>query len=555
MGDLSKSKTAYGHGYGDVQRQQWDERSGLLRRSRSVAVTSKERCDGKRFEDVDLLCPKSMAVANTINGGGMIGMTTNVMPLVTTFRRRIDRRIAQWQKKPEVEQGIPTGPEDEIPGVVWAVYALAFFVMMTMTTVSPTLLLYTNYRGWTTETNLTFFASLSLANVVVPVIGNIVVGNWLAATSVRTAMMGMLSITILGLLLMITAESKYLFLAGYTLLSLNTSNRIARLTFLSEIVPAKQKTFVMANHALATPLGAMLGPICWLALVNYQGEAGPWTFIPGVMSFRLNRFTLVFLLTLLVSLGMMVLVWIYFPGANSRDPEKSGTGRSAPIVGPVQLSYNGAEETVDSGQFRYRVFRYFCMVMFLINFSAGFFQVAFQPILVDYFKVTESSMGLIFETISVLAIVPPLLVALLSRFLEDRQLMLVGICAKMLGMLLYCFPFGKMHVWQPVVGNILIIKASIFFFTSALSLFTKILGPLSGGAWIGILSSVAAVGPAVAQLLALRLVLTIYGTYWYFLFCVPAVLGFFLVAYPWFYKYLDPNREFIQQLHTAVVHP
>ncbi|KAJ8906038.1 hypothetical protein NDN08_002538 [Rhodosorus marinus] len=555
MGDLSKSKTAYGHGYGNAQHQPWDERTGLLQRSRSVAVTSKERCDAQRFEDVDLLCPKSMAVANTINGGGMIGMTPNVMPLVTTLRQRIDRRIAQWQKKPEAEQEIPTGPEDEVPGVVWAVYALAFFVMMTMTTISPILLLYTNYRGWTTETNLTFFASLSLANVVVPVIGNIAVGNWLAASSVRTAMMGMLAITALGLLLMITAESSHVFLAGYTLLSLNTSNRIVRLTFLSEIVPAKQKTFVMANHALATPLGAMLGPISWLALVKYQAEAGPWTFIPGFMGFRLNRFTLAFSWTVLVTLGMMVLVWIYFPGANSQDREKSGGARAAPIVGPVHLSHNDTEETVDSGQFRYRVFRYFCVVMFLINFSAGFFQVAFQPILVDYFKVTESSVGLIFETISIFAIIPPLLVALLSRFLEDRQLMLVGICAKMLGMFLYCFPFGKMHIWQPVVGNILIIKASIFFFTSAMSLFTKILGPLSGGPMIGILSSVAAVGPAIAQLLALRLVLTIYGTYWYLLFSVPAVLGFFLVAHPWFYATLDPDREFIKQLHTAVAQP
>jgi len=72
---------------------------------------------------------------------------------------------------------------------------------------------------------------------------------------------------------------------------------------------------------------------------------------------------------------------------------------------------------------------------------------------------------------------------------------------------------------------------------------------------IGILSSVSAVGPAIAQLLALRLVLTIYGTYWYFLFTIPAVLGFFLVAHPWFYSTLDPNREFIKQLHTAVTQP
>lgn len=155
--------------------------------------------------------------------------------------------------------------------------------------------------------------------------------------------------------------------------------------------------------------------------------------------------------------------------------------------------------------------------------TAGVFMTAFQPVLVNVFEVTDAKLGLIFELIAILAVIPPLLVALLSKYLMDRQIMVIGLFSKLIGMMLFLPIMGQVREWQEIVGFILIIKASIFFSTASMSLFTKVLGRMSTSMLLGLLSSGSSIGPAVAQLLVSGHIVQLFGSYWLGVFAMPAV--------------------------------
>lgn len=171
---------------------------------------------------------------------------------------------------------------------------------------------------------------------------------------------------------------------------------------------------------------------------------------------------------------------------------------------------------------------------------------------------TGHSLGIIYEIISVLAIFPPILVAYLSKRLKDRQILLIGLIAKICGVLLFMPLFSgetideRVPSWAVVTGFILLIKASIFFFTAAMSLFTKLLGPgvLLSGVLIGVLSSVSALGPALGQLFFAETMMGYFGTWKFGIFIAPVLLSTGLVIWPWFWTRLDSDREFSRRVRA-----
>lgn len=188
--------------------------------------------------------------------------------------------------------------------------------------------------------------------------------------------------------------------------------------------------------------------------------------------------------------------------------------------------------------------------MFGVNVSAGLYMTAFQPVLVNVFNTSDAKLGLIFELIAVLAILPPLLVALLSRWLMDRQIVIIGLMSKLIGMVLFLPLFGEVREWQVIVGFMLIIKASIFFSTASMSLFTKLLGSMSSSSLIGLLASGSNVGPAVAQILLADHIVKLFGSFSFGLFSIPAIVSLGFIVHPLWWKRLDPRREFNQLLLT-----
>lgn len=188
--------------------------------------------------------------------------------------------------------------------------------------------------------------------------------------------------------------------------------------------------------------------------------------------------------------------------------------------------------------------------MFGVNLSAGLFMTSFQPILVNVFHTSDSKLGVIFMVVAVFAVLPPLLVALLSRYLMDRQILLIGLLSKLIGMALFLPVFGPVREWQVIAGFILIIKASIFFSTASMSLFTKVLGPMSTSSLLGILASASNIGPAVAQIALADHIVNWFGSFAYAAFSIPAALSFVFIVHPKYWKRLNPGREFNRLLMT-----
>jgi hypothetical protein len=119
-------------------------------------------------------------------------------------------------------------------------------------------------------------------------------------------------------------------------------------------------------------------------------------------------------------------------------------------------------------------------------------------------------------------------------------------CAKLVGVAFFLPIFGlPIPQWQVVTGFVICIKASIFFFTSSMSLFTKLLGGgMLSGAWLGILSSLSALGPAVAQLFFASHAFKSFGSWGYGVYGLPALVAMGMVLWPWYWMRLDSDREF-----------
>lgn len=192
--------------------------------------------------------------------------------------------------------------------------------------------------------------------------------------------------------------------------------------------------------------------------------------------------------------------------------------------------------------------------MFGVNLSAGFFMTAFQPVLINVFHTSDAKLGLIFELVAIFAIVPPLLVALLSKYLKDRQILVIGLISKILGMALFLPLFGPVREWQVIAGFLLIIKASIFFSTASMSLFTKLLGSMSTSSLIGLLASGSNIGPAVAQIALADHIVKLFGSFRFGLFAIPAIISLVMIVHPKYWRRLNPEREFNQLLQTEVMH-
>jgi hypothetical protein len=284
----------------------------------------------------------------------------------------------------------------------------------------------------------------------------------------------------------------------------------------------------------------------------------------------LNKYTLEYMVaaSIAIIMGMTALARLSHlhmqddPGASSASINAGEAGASASSTASLSSSAlqvsrddvvhvsmsDGREIDVQSKLYARRIFVYFSVVMACVNLSMGLYSVSWQPIMVNSFGATGQTLGVIYEIISVVAVIPPLLVAYLSRHIQDRHILLIGIVAKLVGVACFLPLFGPVREWQVVLGFIIIIKASIFFFTSSMSLFTKLLGDMHSGAMLGVLSSVSALGPALAQIFFADYMLQHFGTLRFGIFGLPVVFALCLVLWPWFWTRLDPTREFTRRL-------
>lgn len=421
---------------------------------------------------------------------------------------------------------------------VSAVFVIAVLTMMAMSSIGPSLLLFMNDSTFTSSTDISAYVTASALSSAIPVGSNILLGILASKLGPGRALMICSLAAAFGIFVVAVArESVFIFFIGYALYASSNSIRVLRVALLTKIVPEHERTTVLATHALMTPIGALIGPLIWIAFSSIRNNVSI-----GMVS--LDRFSLLYFTASGVLLCIAVISGVMFHSFGTRD-QASGGQEEEQVLGEVVLhESNGQDITVNLQAYRKQVFVYFCGIMLFVNMSAGIYMTAFQPLLVNSFHVSDAKLGVIFETVAVFAILPPLLVALLSRYLLDRQIMLIGLTSKLVGMALFLPLFGPVREWQVIAGFVLIIKASIFFSTASMSLFTKLLGSMGSASLIGFLASGSSVGPAVAQIILSDHIVRLFGSFWFGLFAVPAVIGVAMVLWPNTWECLDPGLEF-----------
>jgi MFS family permease len=455
----------------------------------------------------------------------------------------------------------------EVRGIVRTVYALAFCTMAIMTSISPTVLLYMRHARLISVDSVQFYVTCNVIASSAPVVFNAGLG-FLASLVGPARALAVSSLAVaLGLLGMAAfSGSKLLFGVSFGLYSMLQSLRTIRTLIIAEYVPQEFRTEVMSIHALMTPLGALIGPLVWLLIERYPAEH------VLIGSLRANKYSLDYgvatcILLIIASIAIVRLGGL--PGQQHAHNHSSDSSGEISELEPLNGSENGStvltaqhesidhihvrltdgrEFDVNPDRYRRRIFIYFSVIMACVNISMGLYSVSWQPIMVNVFEADGQKLGIIFEIISVFAVIPPLLVAYLSRHLQDRHILLIGIIAKMVGIMCFLPIFGRVREWQVVAGFIIIIKASIFFFTASMSLFTKLLGGMTSGILLGVLSSASALGPAVAQIFFTDIMLARFGSFSFGVFGLPVLVALGLVLWPWFWTRLDASREFIRKL-------
>lgn len=438
------------------------------------------------------------------------------------------------------------------------VLVIAVLTMIAMMSVSPTLLLYMNELGFTSPTNISPYVIASSLSTAVPIVSNIALTSLASKVGPGMALAYGSLVSLFGLFCLVMArKSLLLFMIGFGLYTSNNSFRVVRVSLLSKVVAPEHRTTVLATHALMTPLGAMAGPLIWIAAQTYRGST---PFLNGIFVF--DRFSINYIATLFVLLAIYILSTTklrhIIPYATNEEEEEdtehvdggevnnSGADENeGQTVQPVIIHFaDGHQQTVDLRKYRSTVFIFFCAINVGVNLSAGCYMLAFQPVLVNEFHMPDSMLGIIYEVIAVFAVIPPLAVAILSRKLMDRHILVIGLIIKVIGMALFLPIFGPVKEWQIIVGYLLIIKASIFFSTASMSLFTKVLGPMSTSSLLGLLASSAAIGPAVVQILLSDLIINWFGSFKFGLFALPGIASLLAILYPMQWRRLDSNCEY-----------
>lgn len=510
------------------------------------------------------LDPHERAIQSAVHNSGRVAGLVPAVPrnspvLVEFLKRKVsaaDEDHLPDDTKPKQHEVSSLPPH--VRRTVAVVYVLAFLTMAVMTSMAPTLLLYLKKIGFSSSKHdITFYVQLSVIQTAVPVVCHVALAQLADIIGASRALAAVCGLVFLGLAgLTLFTESRFLFAGAFILYSMAQSLRPVRTIVLSDVTEAypHARTSVMSYHALMTPLGALVGPLLWLACEMYKGD---WQLLGPL---RVNAFTLDYFAAMLFVLVMINIAAFLLPVNTREDPASSGSsggGSSArhasgaiPSEEVIQVHMSdGRDIEVHPARFQSAIFRYFCTIMFCCNMSMGLYMVSFQPIMLAR-GTTGQELGLIYEVISVTAIVPPLLVAYLSKRLMDRQILLIGLVVKILGITLFLPVFGDpVPRWSIVAGFVLLIKASVFFGTASMSLFTKLLSSgLSGGFHIGLLSSISALGPALAQLFFAEKMLSLFGGWSFGVFVLPVAFAFGLVLWPWYWKRLDSDFEFARRV-------
>lgn len=449
------------------------------------------------------------------------------------------------QRRPLLH-GKPNNARTAFSTPVIVILFMAICTMHVISCVDWTLLLFLNQGTSLGETHNLYFNATAFA-LLVPVCANPILGNLSARFGSGTTLCFSYLVAALGIFMMaLFRQNTIIFYVAYEVYALCTTLRIVRLSIIAQIVPSHTRTTVMAVHQLMAPIGAMLGPMLWVLIQKWRGHVtvAGWMIIDR---FFLNYFLSIGALVSLFFVGMAKLRSLPDAAPEATDGNANDGGlynsvadakiksvRTNPVLPEPVLRKNGADIGHTQSQRRgLQKFAYFCTLTLLMQCTMALVRVSFQPVLIGVYGAGDEEVGKVYSLVGALALVPPIAVALLSRILKDRDIMLIGMVLKLRGALLFLPLFGEVRKWQVVAGFIMCIKASNFFLTATFSAFTKVAGGKKPGKQIGYLWSVCSIGPAVIQFCFASVLVNSFGSWGFGVCALPVLAGFLLVFHPW----------------------
>lgn len=482
---------------------------------------------------------------------------------------------------------------------VLAVLATMFGTTLITSSVENALLLYQQRTELTARTDATFYVRTQAVFLLVPVTCAIPLGHLAHRFGTRAIFPSCYAVVAVGLtVLLLFRRSRLLFLFGYVLYAVNVGVRVVRFAVVSEYVPTCHRTMIMALYQLMIPVGAIVAPVIWMAFQMWQGEIVLWHSFLVV-----DRFSLTFAFCVLVALCLVLLTFVALSPKRPNISERNSDGmharphEEAAVEGfetseilsdhsrnsDEHVEYVDGEEEITpfcgtpDGQFDewkapptmimgpegliedeeatqphmnehyWRRFKFFALLIMLMNLTYALVLAVFQPALVQTFHATDRHLANVYVLMGTLSLLPPILTAAMSKRMSDRQIILLGIVLKIIGALQFVPVFGAVREWQVIVGMILVVKATTFFTAAAMSAFTKVLGPLCTPASIGQLCAMANSVPAFVQLAFAANIVQVFESGWSAVFVLPAVLALFLVLSPSGWELLDPDSGTLQE--------
>lgn len=423
---------------------------------------------------------------------------------------------------------------------VLSILAVALCAMTSGMLLESPLLLYLQHLHYTTSPKATFYVMAVSLGFLSPILSTIPLGHCGSRFGAGRTLGFAFVVVLLGMIIVMMARfNKWLFLIGYILYSTNLGLRILRFTIISDVVPVEHRTLVMAVHQLMIPLGAFLAPLIWLVCQRWKGEV---IFIKQFLVF--DRFTLTLLTGIIITLVNTIICFtnLQYPTTDKSLPNNEGKGselkkssnndtKDYGTYSEQQVDVGIPETTNNSSPVFSLPMLFFSTLMLSVRLILMVIIVLFQPILVHRYGANDESIGNIYLIVSVIGLLPPLMVALLSRFLDDYTIFVIGLILKAAGVVLYLPPFTWLNKWQVIIGFLLTTKASTFCTTSLISLYTKIFH--SSPTQMGYMWTLSNIIPVVIQVGMADSLVGFYAEWKFMFFLLPILLSFGLVASPY----------------------
>jgi MFS family permease len=316
-----------------------------------------------------------------------------------------------------------------------------------------------------------------------------------------------------------------------------------RTSYIARAVETRERTKWMSALAFSMLLGAALSPFITLAcsqvaapLPMTRAQQDSW------LLWDVNRYTLVYLvgaaLTTVVT-GVTAACFLEYPNDKAGGTGHKSAGDLAMSIAEERWRRLSEEER---GYYR-RVQAYFALLFTMDGISQGMMSVAIYPVLGDVYNLTADQMSLITMVLSTIALLPPAIAAVLSKWLADRDLMALGLALKSLGVMFTLFPAGGNTLlgrWLFIIGYVFVVKASLFFLMSGTSNLTKQLGDQANPQNMSYNVMSRNFGNFLGMLVAGPFILTWYHTWAWLVISFPLSLAWLLLLYPYFWQRMDP---------------